>query len=145
MAANFFTQAQQDQIVESIRKAETDTSGEIKVHIEKECAGEVMDRAKEIFLLLKLHETALRNGVLFYLALDSHKFAILGDTGIDAVVPENFWHRIKDMMRNQFRQGLITEGLCSGILMAGQQLKAHFPFQTGDNNELSDDISFGEK
>ena len=145
MAAEFFTQQQQDQIVRSIREAEINTSGEIKVHIEKECTGDVMQRAKEVFLYLKLHETALRNGVLFYLALDSHKFAILGDAGIDKAVPANFWQQIKDDMRNRFKQGLITEGLCEGILMAGQQLKAHFPFQAGDKNELSDDISFGEK
>ncbi len=145
MAADFFTQAQQDLIVQAIREAETNTSGEIKVHIEKECAGDVMQRAKEVFLYLKLHETALHNGVLFYLALESHKFAILGDAGIDKAVPANFWQQIKEDMRTQFKKGLITEALCQGIIMAGQQLRAHFPFQTGDTNELSDDISFGEK
>ncbi len=97
MAAEFFTQKQQDQIVQSIKDAETNTSGEIKVHIEKECTGDVMQRAKEVFLYLKLHETALRNGVLFYLALDSHKFAILGDAGIDKAVPANFWQQIKSL------------------------------------------------
>ncbi len=145
MAADFFTQVQQDLIVQAIREAESNTSGEIKVHIEKECAGEVMKRAKEVFLYLKLHETALRNGVLFYLALDSHKFAILGDAGIDKAVPANFWQQIKEDMGREFKKGRIAEGLCGGIIMAGQQLKAHFPFQAGDTNELSDDISFGEK
>jgi uncharacterized membrane protein len=144
MASSFFTQKQQDQIVEAIREAETNTSGEIKVHIEKTCPGDVMAHAKEVFILLKLHETTLRNGVLFYLALESHKFAILGDSGIDAVVPANFWQNIKEAMRTQFKQGLITEGLRAGILMAGQELKIHFPYQANDKNELSDDISFGD-
>jgi uncharacterized membrane protein len=144
MASSFFTQEQQDRIVEAIREAETNTSGEIKVHIEKECPGDVLVHAKEVFLHLKLHETSLRNGVLFYLALESHKFAILGDWGINSVVPPNFWQEIKDTMRSQFKQGLFTEGLCLGIRKAGQELKAHFPFQANDKNELSDDISFGD-
>ena len=144
MASSFFTQEQQDRIVQAIREAETNTSGEIKVHIEKECPCDVMAHAKEVFLHLKLHETSLRNGVLFYLALESHKFAILGDSGINSVVPDNFWLQIKDTMRSQFKQGFFTEGLCTGILMAGQELKAHFPFQANDKNELSDDISFGD-
>jgi uncharacterized membrane protein len=144
MASSFFTQEQQDRIVQAIREAESNTSGEIKVHIEKECQGDVMAHAKEVFMLLKLHETDLRNGVLFYLALESHKFAILGDVGIHAVVPADFWEQIKDTMRSDFRKGLITEGLCTGILMAGQELKAHFPSRPDDKNELSDDISFGD-
>lgn len=144
MASSFFTQEQQDRIVQAIRDAESNTSGEIKVHIEKECRGDVMAHAKEVFLQLKLHETSLRNGVLFYLALESHKFAILGDTGIDKVVPANFWHETKDLMRSQFKQGLITEGLCQGVRMAGQELKSHFPYLANDKNELSDDISFGD-
>jgi uncharacterized membrane protein len=144
MASSFFTQEQQDRIVQAIREAESNTSGEIKVHIEKECPGDVMAHAKEVFMLLKLHETALRNGVLFYLALESHKFAILGDVGIHAVVPADFWEQIKTTMRSDFKKGLITQGLCTGILMAGQELKAHFPSQPDDTNELSDDISFGD-
>jgi uncharacterized membrane protein len=144
MAINFFSTAQKEQIVQAIREAETNTSGEIKVHVETRCPGEVMEHAKEIFLSLKLNQTKLRNGVLFYLAVDDHKFAILGDSGIDAVVPANFWQEIKDRMRTQFKAGAVTQGLCEGILMAGQQLKAHFPYQSDDTNELSDDISFGK-
>lgn len=143
MAKNFFSEAQQAQIIQAIREAETNTSGEIKVHVEKVCPGDVMQRAKEIFLQLKLHETKLRNGVLFYMALDDHKFAILGDAGINEAVPANFWDDIKNDMRTQLKQGLLAESICEGIQQAGKQLKAHFPFQTGDTNELSDDISFG--
>ena len=144
MAINFFSTPQKEQIVESIRQAETNTSGEIKVHVETKCPGDVMEHAKEVFVSLKLNETKLRNGVLFYIAIDDHKFAILGDAGINAVVPDNFWAAIKDHMRQQFKKGLITEGLCDGITLAGQQLKAHFPYHKDDTNELSDDISFGK-
>lgn len=144
MAINFFTAVQKEQILQAIREAETNTSGEIKVHVETRCRGDVMDHAKEVFVSLKLNETKLRNGVLFYIAIDDHKFAILGDAGIDAVVPVNFWQEIKDKMRLKFKNGAIADGICEGIRMAGQQLKAHFPYQSDDTNELPDDISFGK-
>lgn len=143
MAINFFSEQQQQQIVEAIRDAETNTSGEIKVHIELKCPGQVMQRAEEVFVSLQMHETDKRNGVLFYLALEDHKFAILGDAGINLAVPTDFWNQIKDRMRSHFKQGRFTEGLCEGIAMAGQQLKTHFPYLANDKNELSDDISFG--
>jgi uncharacterized membrane protein len=143
MAELSFTGEQKEQIVSAIREAENHTSGEVKVHIEKKCAtADVMDRAKEVFFKLGLDKTKLRNGVLFYVALDDHKFAVLGDAGIDKVVPADFWDSTKDQMREYFRSGQITEGLCAGILMAGQQLKAHFPYSSDDINELPDDISF---
>jgi uncharacterized membrane protein len=143
MAELSFTDGQKEQIVNAIREAEQNTSGEVKVHIEKKCSTpDVMDRAKEVFFTLGLDKTQLRNGVLFYIALDDHKFAVLGDAGIDAVVPVHFWDAIKDKLREHFRAGRITEGLCTGIQMAGQQLKSHFPYSSDDVNELPDDISF---
>ncbi len=143
MAELAFTDQEKEQIVGAIREAERDTSGEVKVHIEKNCPQpDVMDRAKEVFFKLGLDKTKLRNGVLFYVAMDDHKFAILGDAGIDAAVPDNFWLTTKDTLRGYFKAGQITEGLCAGIRMAGQQLKSHFPYQSDDINELPDDISF---
>lgn len=125
-------------------EAEKHTSGEIKVHIEKECSSEnPMERAKEIFEYLSLHKTALRNGVLFYLAYDDHKFAILGDKGIDDVVGQDFWDSTRNMLTFHFKKGEFLEGFCNGIFEAGQQLKTYFPYQTDDSNEISDEISFG--
>ena len=92
-----------------------------------------------------MHKTELRNGVLFYLALKNRKFAVLGDAGINKVVPENFWDEVRNIMLNHFRENRFTEGLAEGIALAGQQLKKHFPFKHDDVNELSDEISFGEK
>lgn len=137
-----FTDSQKEQIVKAIQEAEKNTSGEVKVHIERTCAGDALLRAKEIFVKLRLHQTKLRNGVLFYLALDDHKFAVLGDSGIDAVVPPDFWEGTKETLRAYFKAGQITEGLCAGIQMAGQQLKSQFPYHSDDTNELSDEISF---
>lgn len=144
MAEEEFTNEEKDQIVESIKNAERNTSGEIRVHIENHCKTDVLDRAAEVFAILKLHQTALRNGVLFYLALKDHKFAILGDAGINEKVPKDFWDTIKHLVSGLFKEGKIAEGLSEGIKMAGNQLKAHFPVAADDINELSDDISFGK-
>jgi uncharacterized membrane protein len=142
MAQNLFDEAQQKAIVNSIKAAELNTSGEVQVHIENTCKNDVMDRATEVFASLNMHKTKLRNGVLFYLAIKDKKFAIIGDVGINKLVPENFWESIKNHMQSEFRQGKFTEGLCDGIKMAGEQLKNHFPYQSDDVNELPDDISF---
>lgn len=139
----YFSEENKLQIINAIRVAETNTSGEIRVHIEKHCKGNALDRAANIFEKLEMHETKLRNAVLFYLAVEDHKFAILGDGGINQKVPENFWEKIKEEMGSKFREGKITEGLSTGIKKAGEQLKQHFPYQKDDVNELSDEISFG--
>ena len=144
MPKDSLTEQERNQVVAAIQEAELATSGEIRVHLENHCKGDHMDRAAEVFALLNMHKTELRNGVLFYLALKDHKFAILGDKGINQKVPEHFWEEIRDHMQGLFRQGKLAQGLSEGILMAGQQLKAHFPYQTNDRNELSDDISFGQ-
>ncbi len=142
MAKHLFNEAQQKAIVDAIKEAELNTSGEVQVHIENTCKKEVMDRATEVFASLNMHTTKLRNGVLFYLAVKDKKFAILGDAGINAAVPSDFWESTKNEMQAEFRRGNFTEGICKGIRMAGEQLKNHFPYQSDDVNELPDDISF---
>lgn len=143
-AKEFFTKEQREDIRLAIKNAELDTSGEIRVHIETNCQGEVLDRAAYLFTKLKMNETDLRNGVLFYLAVNNRKFAVLGDKGINTVVPENFWDDIKLTLMNHFRENHFTDGLIEGVGMIGEKLKAHFPYKTDDMNELPDDISFGE-
>ncbi len=142
MAQDSFTKAEQEQIVAAIKAAENQTSGEIQVHLENRCKEEVLDRAAHIFKTLHMHETAERNGVLFYLAIKDHKFAILGDAGINAKVPDHFWDEIKEHMIKHFKENRITTGMSEGIKMAGEQLAKHFPHKENDKNELSDDISF---
>jgi|WetSurMetagenome_2_1015567.scaffolds.fasta_scaffold05294_2 uncharacterized membrane protein len=141
-AAEFFTKEQQAQILASVKEAELETSGEIRVHIETKLNGDVLDRAAWLFKKLGMYKTADRNGVLFYLAIDDRKFAIIGDAGINAKVPSGFWNDISELMGKNFREGKFTEGLSQGIIMAGNQLKTHFPHTTDDVNELPDEISF---
>jgi Predicted membrane protein len=144
-AKKFFTPEQQEDIKQAVLNAELDTSGEIRVHIENRCAGDVLIRAAQLFEKLKMDRTKLHNGVLIYLAIENRKFAIIGDSGINAVVPENFWEQIKVNMLNRFRDEEFTLGLSEAITAAGTQLKNHFPHQRDDENELSDDISFGKQ
>jgi uncharacterized membrane protein len=141
-AASFFTKEQQVLILASIKEAEKDTSGEIRVHIETSCAEDVLDRAAWVFDKLGMKKTAERNGVLFYLAVSDRKFAIIGDAGINSKVPAGFWDDIKGILQKNFRENRFTEGLTEGISLAGKQLKIHFPYQKSDINELSDQISF---
>ena len=144
MSEKLFSTADREAIVNAIRSAEVSTSGEIQVHIESRCKGEVLDRAVKVFDTLKMYQTKDRNGVLFYLAVVDKRFAILGDKGINEVVPEDFWEKIKEHMAGLFKQGQFTQGLIDGIKMAGEQLGTHFPYQgDSDINELPDEISFG--
>jgi uncharacterized membrane protein len=144
MAKDFFSAAQQEQIIQAIHQAELQTSGEIKAHVESQCpTPDVMERAKEVFIKLNMHQTELRNGVLFYLSTEDHQFAILGDQGIYTVVPQNFWGQASDTMRDYFKRGELADGLCAGIRMAGELLQEKFPRTHNDINELPDDISFG--
>ncbi len=138
----FLTETTKERIVKAIKDAELNTSGEVKVHIEETCpTDDPTDRAKQVFQYLRLEKTAQRNGVLFYLAYGSHKFAIWGDEGIDKVVPINFWEGIRDSMRQYFLQDDFAGGLQMGIREAGNQLKKFFPYHQDDVNEISDDVS----
>ncbi len=142
-AIDHFSEAERTQIREAIARAEAVTSGEIRVYIEDECIGDVLDRAAFIFAKLEMDKTEERSGVLIYLALAHRKFAILGDAGIHPKVGDDFWKSIKEMMLLQFKENKFTEGFVVGIGAAGEALKQHFPHQDNDKNELSDDVVFG--
>jgi len=144
MPQNFFNEVQKAQIVKAIQAAELNSSGEIRLHIEKNCPKpNVLDRAKEVFQEIGMTNTIQQNGVLFYLAVEDRKFAVIGDKGIDKVVPDDFWESTKELLKSHFSQGLFTEGFIKAIHLAGEQLKHYFPYQKDDTNELPDEISFG--
>jgi uncharacterized membrane protein len=142
-ARDLFTVEEMDDIRGAISWAELDSSGEIRVHIEDSCVGDPRDRAGEIFLKLEMEKTALRNGVLFYLAIENRKFAIISDTGINSMVSAGFWDSIKQKMMNYFREDKFTDGLYEGITATGEQLKKHFPHRKDEKNELPDEVTFG--
>jgi uncharacterized membrane protein len=143
-ASDFFTEEEKKLLEQSIREAELNTSGEIRIHVETFFNGEVLNRAATVFSRLGMHKTNLRNGVLFYLAILNKQFAILGDAGINRVVSDTFWNDIKTIMDSHFKQGDFAGGLSKAVTLAGEQLKKHFPHQLDDKNELPNEISFEE-
>lgn len=139
----FLTAEEEQEIVKAILTAEKNTSGEIRVHIEAHTRLNPMERAKEVFHLLKMDNTKDENGVLIYVAVNDRKFAICGDRGINKVVPDGFWDSTRNAIQKQFKKENFKQGIIDGILEAGKELEAHFPWQHGDKNELSDEVSKG--
>jgi uncharacterized membrane protein len=142
--AVFLSKEEEQEIVQAIVEAEKNTSGEVRVHIEKQSNITPLERAQEVFFELKMETTKDRNGVLFYVSVTDKKFAIIGDKGINDLVAPDFWNATKEIVLNHFKQGAFKQGLVEGILSAGNQLKAYFPYQSDDENELSNEISKSE-
>lgn len=138
---DFLTTSEEQEIVQAILDAEKNTSGEIRVHLEAHTRKKLLDRAKEVFHLLKMDNTKEENGVLIYVAVNDKKFAIYGDRGINKVVPDNFWDTTRDTIESHFKNSRFKQGLVEGILKAGKELETHFPWHHGDVNELSNEIS----
>jgi len=141
---DFFTKEEGDRIVEAIRLAELRTSGEIRVHLEVGSGQKTIREAVKIFAKLGMKQTKDRNGVLFLLVPEKKEFSIYGDVGIHKIVPEGYWEDIVTHVEKQFRLGAFTDGVCEGIQMVGEKLKMHFPYKTGDENELPNQISYGQ-
>lgn len=140
----FLTKKEEEEVVEAIKKAESNTSGEIRVHIEKKKSKDksCYHRAVTVFEKLGMHNTKLRNGVLFFINLKAKEFAIIGDKGINDLVSEDFWEGVKSILKINFSKSQFKQGLVEGILKAGDQLKHHFPSQgENDVNEIPDQIS----
>lgn len=140
---DFLSKAEEQEIVHAIVEAEKNTSGEIRVHIEEHTEKSPLERAQEVFFELHMNETADRNGVLFYVCVSDKKFALIGDKGINEVVESDFWDCTRDTVIGNFKAGNFKNGLVEGILKAGERLKTYFPFQSDDENELSNEISRG--
>lgn len=142
--SHFISDADKTVLVKEIEAAELRTSGEIRVHIESNCTSDPVARAVNVFNTLKMYRTKDRNAVLIYIAYNSRKLAIIGDSGINSVVPEGFWDDVKEVLVKHFASSQIVEGMKQAISMTGTKLKEYFPYQTDDTNEQSNEISIGE-
>lgn len=128
-------------IIKAIEIAENQTSGEIRVHIENHTDLKPLERAQEVFFQLGMDKTIERNGVLFYVGVSDHSFAIIGDEGINKLVEPDFWECTKDIVIEHFKKGQYQKGLSDGILRAGERLKQFFPKRNDNPNELTNEIS----
>jgi uncharacterized membrane protein len=139
---SIFTSQEQELIAHTIAEAEKATSGEIRIAVEKYCKGDAFERATVYFHELGMDQTSLHNGVLIYLATEDHKFAIIGDKGINKLVPPDFWETTKIAMRAHFSAGNLCDGIVAGIVLAGEKLSVFFPNKKDDVNELPNEIVF---
>ena len=142
---DFFSQEENQQLVDAIQKAEQQTSGEVRIFVESKCKYvDALDRAQEIFFSLKMNETELRNGTLIYVAVKDKQAAVFGDEGIHQKVGAQYWKDVVTKMLFQFRNQKLADGICQGIHDLGEALKFYFPYQSDtDKNELPDEIVFG--
>jgi uncharacterized membrane protein len=139
---DFLSPSEQAEIMAAVGRAEGKTSGEVRVHIELLCPKDPLVRAAQVFDRLGMRQTKERNGVLVYCALQDRKFALYGDAGIHQRVGGDFWHRLAAEALEQIRGNHLAAGLCLAVESIGSQLAVHFPRQSNDKNELSDEISF---
>ena len=141
----FFSKEEEKQIVTAIQEAEHQTSGEIRIYVESRCRFvDPLDRAAEVFNLLKMGNTKAHNAVLIYLAVKSRQMAIFGDQGIHEKVGDDFWKKEVMHIISQFQKDHYGDAMAKVIHDIGDALKYHFPFdRRTDINELPDDIVFG--
>ncbi|HSP93947.1 MAG TPA: TPM domain-containing protein [Thermoanaerobaculia bacterium] len=137
----FFSKLDSHRIVEAIAAAEKKSSGEIRVHVTRRKPDNMEERARRRFELLGMTKTALRNGVLIYIAPKLRRFQILGDTGIHEKCGDDFWKETAAELESHFRRGEFTEGIVKAIEKTGDALATHFPRKTGDVNELPDQVT----
>jgi hypothetical protein len=139
----FLLPDEEAKVVEAIGRFEQRTSGELRVHLERHIEGDILEGGKKIFEQIGLTATRERNGVMFLVALKDHRFAVLGDQGIDQKVPPGFWTEVVAKVQKRFAEGAFATGLVEGVELAGEQLATHFPPRADDKNELPDHISRG--
>lgn len=142
---DFFSASEKEQIVEAIRMAEKETSGEVRVFVEsKNAFVDPIDRAKEIFYKLKMQDTEHRNAVLLYIAVKDKQLALFADEGIYSKAGADYWNNAVGNMLAQFTSENISNGIEQCIKQIGETLKEKFPYSpTDDKNELPDEIVFG--
>ncbi|HYS56357.1 MAG TPA: TPM domain-containing protein [Thermoanaerobaculia bacterium] len=141
----FLDKLDQDRIVKAIQNAEERTSGEIRVHVQPKSGSDIRQFAERTFERLGMTKTALRNGVLLFIASEENRFAILGDRGIDQKVPAGFWDEIAAKLTHRFKNSEFTDGIVEAINAAGEHLKQYFPRAIDDVNELADQIDISEE
>jgi uncharacterized membrane protein len=142
---DFFSKEEKNQIITAIREAEQQTSGEIRVYVESRCRFvDALDRAEEVFAILKMRETSGHNAVLIYMAVKDRQLAVFGDHAIHEKVGEDFWKKKVEHMLSHFHKDHYADATAKVILDIGAALKYHFPYdRQTDINELPDDIVFG--
>lgn len=138
----FFSRKEKEAICAAIREAEKSTSGEIRVHLERKADQNIVEHAARVFEKIGMTKTELRNGVLIFIGVKTKRFAILGDSGINEKVGEDFWSEEAKIMEAHFKEDRFADGICAAVIRVAEKLSLYFPHQRNDVNELPDSISY---
>ena len=137
----FLGKLEHDAIVQAIRDAESKTSGEIRIFIQR---GEVKDdpfvAAKKRFHRLGLHKNAHHNDVLIWVAPRAHKFAVVGDEAIHQKCGDELWQSLIEKMKKHFRNEKFTDALIDAIHDIGESLATHFPRASTSAGRAPDEV-----
>jgi uncharacterized membrane protein len=140
----FLSKLEHDRIVEAIREAESKTSGEIRVYVQRgKLNVDPLIVAQKKFQRLGMHNTRERNAVLIFVAPRAHKFAVVGDKAIHEKCGEQFWQRVVNGMRTHFQNENFSHALTEAINEVGRVLATHFPRTSANANELPNEIVEG--
>jgi uncharacterized membrane protein len=140
----FLSKLEHDRIIQAIRDAESKTSGEIRVLIQRgKLKSDPLVAAQRKFLRLGMHKTREHNAVLIFVAPRVHKLAVVGDNAIHERCGDEFWQRIVETMRVHFRNEKFSDALIDAVNEVGKVLAAHFPRTLASANELPDDVIEG--
>jgi uncharacterized membrane protein len=142
-AAEFLDERGRQAVAAAIAQAEAGTGAEVRVHLEDHIEEDVLDHAVFIFEELGMQRTRWRNAVLIYIAVADRSVAVIGDSGVNAVVPAGYWDDELEHLRTHFRRGAHAEGLDAAVRMVGHKLAEHFPRTDDDIDELSNEVSIG--
>jgi len=138
----FLSKLEHDRIIESIREAESKTSGEIRVLIQRgKSKSDPFLAAQKKFHRLGMHKTRERNAVLIFVAPRVHKFAVVGDQAIHEKCGEQFWQSVVERMRSHFQNEKFSHALVEAIQEIGSVLTRYFPKSSTDKNELPNEVA----
>ena len=137
----FLTKLEHVRIIETIRKAESKTSGEIRVLIQRgKLKSDPLITAQRKFHRLGMHKTRERNAVLILVVPRAHKFAVIGDKAIHEKCGDEFWQGIVERMRKHFQNERFSDAMVEAVNEIGNVLARDFPKTPEDKNELPDEV-----
>jgi uncharacterized membrane protein len=120
-------------IVAAIERAESATSGEIRVCVSHRHRDDALAAAQKRFAKLGMAKTPLRNAVLIYFNPHARKFAVWGDTGVHEKCGDEFWQGIAAEIAPKLKSEQYTGAIVEAVGRIGELLAKHFPREPGSS------------
>jgi uncharacterized membrane protein len=129
-------------VVDAISRAEQGSRGEVRVHLERKCsAADPMDRARELFAELGMHDTQEGTGVLLYVALDPRVACVYAGEGVHGAAQPGFWDEVVECVATGFGSGRAADGLIQALDKVGDLLRKTVPGDDRHGDELPNVVS----